>query len=90
MRRFLVVALLALSVSAHAGSTYRVGSEVLTVGDSAARAMQLMGKPDFKEPVESDYGGYQGERWQYARDDGRVVIITIIGGKVSDINDRSR
>lgn len=90
MRRFLVVALLALSVCAHAGSTYRVGSEVLTVGDSAARAMQLMGKPDFKEPVESDYGGYQGERWQYARDDGRVVIITIIGGKVSDINDRSR
>lgn len=90
MRRYLLVLMLSLSFAAHAGSTYRVGSEVLTVGDSAARAMQLMGKPDFKEPVESDYGGYQGERWQYVRDDGRIVIITILNGKVSDIQDRSR
>jgi hypothetical protein len=90
MRRYLLLALLLLSASAHAANTYRVGSEVLTVGDSAVRAMQMMGKPDFKEPVESDFGGYQGERWQYLRDDGRVVIITIINGRVSDIADRSR
>lgn len=90
MRRYVLIVLLCLSVTAHAASTYRVGSEVLTVGDSAVRAMQLMGKPDFKEPVQSDYGGYQGERWQYLRDDGRVVVITIMGGKVSDIADRSR
>ena len=90
MRRLLILALLALSVCAHAGSTYRVGSEVLTVGDSAVRAMQLMGKPDFKEPVQSDFGGYQGERWQYMRDDGRVVIITILNGKIADIADRAR
>jgi hypothetical protein len=90
MRRYFLTGLLLLSLSAHAGSTYRVGSEVLTVGDSAVRAMQLMGKPDFREPVQSDYGGYQGERWQYMRDDGRVVIITIISGKVTDISDRSR
>ncbi|WP_199100173.1 DUF2845 domain-containing protein [Dyella sp. ASV21] len=91
MRRYLVVLLsLSLSLSAHAGSTYRVGSEVLTVGDSAARALQLLGKPDLKEPIESDLGGYQGERWQFLRDDGRIVIITILGGKVSDIQDRTR
>ncbi|MDR3447214.1 MULTISPECIES: DUF2845 domain-containing protein [Dyella] len=90
MRRYLLIALLLLSATAYASSTYRVGSQVLTVGDSAARAMQLMGKPDFKEPVESDFGGYQGERWQYVRDDGRIVIITIIDGRVSDIADRSR
>lgn len=90
MRRLLILALLAISVSAHAGSTYRVGSEVLTIGDSAVRAMQLMGKPDFKEPVQSDFGGYQGERWQYLRDDGRVVVITILNGKIADIADRSR
>nr|WP_199042773.1 DUF2845 domain-containing protein [Dyella sp. ASV24] len=90
MRRYLLLALLLLSATAYASSTYRVGSQVLTVGDSAARAMQLMGKPDFKEPVESDFGGYQGERWQYLRDDGRIVIITIIDGRVSDIADRSR
>lgn len=90
MRRYLLIALLLLSATAYASSTYRVGSQVLTVGDSAARAMQLMGTPDFKEPVESDFGGYKGERWQYLRDDGRIVIITIIDGRVSDIADRSR
>lgn len=90
MRRYLFITLLLLSASAWASNTYRVGNEVLTVGDSAVRAMQLMGKPDFKEPVQSDFGGYRGERWQYLRDDGRVVIITIINGKVSDIADRSR
>jgi hypothetical protein len=90
MRRYLLLALLLLSASAYAANTYRVGNEVLTVGDSAVRAMQMMGKPDFKEPVQSDFGGYQGERWQYLRDDGRVVIITIVNGRVSDIADRSR
>ncbi|WP_243038672.1 DUF2845 domain-containing protein [Dyella sedimenti] len=90
MRRCLAIALLSLSLAAHAGNTYRVGSEVLTVGDSAVRTIQLMGKPDYKEPVESDFGGYQGERWQYLRDDGRIVIVTIISGKVADIQDRVR
>lgn len=90
MRRYLFIALLLLSATASAADTFRVGSEVLTVGDSAARAMQLMGRPDFKEPVESDLGGYKGERWQYARDDGHIVIITIMEGKVSEIADRSR
>jgi hypothetical protein len=90
MRRFLVVALLSLSLAAHAASTYRVGSEVLSVGDSAGRAMQLMGSPDIKEPVESDQGGYKGERWQYAKDNGGTVIITIINGNVSQIEERSR
>ena len=90
MRRYLVILLLSLSLAAHAANTYRVGSEVLTVGDSAVRAMQLLGKPDFKEPVESDLGGYQGERWQFLRDDGRIVIVTILNGKVAEIQDRSR
>jgi hypothetical protein len=90
MRRYLAIALLSLSLAANAASTYRVGSEVLTVGDSAARAMQLMGTPSFKEPVESDLGGYKGERWQYAQDNGHIVIITILNGKVAEIEDRSR
>jgi hypothetical protein len=90
MRRYLVVLLLSLSLAAHASNTLRIGSEVLTVGDSAVRAMQLLGKPDFKEPVQSEFGGYQGERWQYQRDDGRIVTVTIIGGKVSSIEDRTR
>ncbi len=90
MRRYLVLLLLSLTLAAHASSTLRIGSQVLTVGDSAVRAMQLLGKPDFKEPVESDFGGYQGERWQYMRDNGHVVIVTIIDGKVAVIEDRTR
>jgi hypothetical protein len=90
MRRYLIILLLSLSLAAHAASTYRVGSEVLTVGDSAVRAIQLLGEPSYKEPVQSDFGGYQGERWQYAQEGGRVLIITILGGKVADIQDRSR
>ena len=39
MRRYIAILLLSLSLAAHASSTYRVGSEVLTVGDSAVRAM---------------------------------------------------
>ncbi len=88
-RSLLGVLLLSLSLAAHAASTYRVGSEVLTVGDSAVRAMQLLGKPDFKEPVESGYGGYQGERWQYQRDNDHIVTVTVINGKVSEIEDRT-
>ncbi|MHA6205059.1 DUF2845 domain-containing protein [Dyella soli] len=79
--------LLSLSLATHAGNTLRVGGEVPTVGDSVVRVMQLRGKPDFKEPVESDFGGYQGKRWQYQRDDGRIV--TIISCKVADIQDRT-
>lgn len=89
MRRLLVALLLMITLSAQASGTLRVGNEVLTVGDSAARAMQLLGKPDYKEPVESEFGGYQGERWQYLRDDGHVIVVTIISGKVSDIQDRT-
>lgn len=90
MRRYIAILLLSLSLAAHASSTYRVGSEVLTVGDSAVRAMQLLGKPDYKEPVESDFGGFQGERWQYSRDDGHILTVTIIAGKIADIQDRTR
>jgi hypothetical protein len=49
MRRYMVVLLLSLTVAAHAGSaTLRVGSQVLTVGDSAARVVELLGKPSYK------------------------------------------
>lgn len=88
-RSLLAVLLLSSCLAAHASSTYRVGSEVLTVGDSAVRAMQLLGTPDFKEPVESEYGGHQGERWQYQRDNDHIVTVTIIDGKVSEIADRT-
>ena len=89
MRRLFIALLLMTSLSAQAGSTLRVGNVVLTVGDSAVRAIELLGTPAYKEPVESEFGGYRGERWQYQRDDGHIIIVTIINGRVSDIQDRT-
>jgi hypothetical protein len=88
MRRIWLIPLLAFSVCAYAGSTLRVGNQVLTVGDTATHAIELLGTPTYKEPVESTYGGFAGERWQFKRDDGHIIVVTIIGGKVNSIEDR--
>jgi hypothetical protein len=87
MRRLLMIPLLAWSLSAFASETLRIGQKVLTVGDPAAYVMQLLGTPTYKEPIENYHGAFRGERWQYPRSQNRVVIVTIIGGKVVDIKD---
>lgn len=49
MRRAVGIALLAFALAAHASSdTLRVGSQVLVVGDSATRVVELLGKPAYK------------------------------------------
>ncbi|HEY0199947.1 MAG TPA: DUF2845 domain-containing protein [Rhodanobacter sp.] len=88
MRRLLLIPLLGLSLSVFAGETLRVGQKVLTVGDPAAYAIQLLGTPAYKEPIENTYGAFRGERWQYPRDHDRVITVTIFAGKVSNIEDR--
>lgn len=88
MRSLLLISLLALSLGVQAGQTLRVGQQVLTVGDIAAHAIALLGTPTYKEPVQNKYGAYLGERWQYTRDKGQVIVVTIIAGKVADIDDR--
>ncbi len=88
MRSLLLVPLLAFSLGAHAGETLRVGQQVLSVGDTATHVVALLGTPSYKEPVENKFGAHLGERWQYARDKGHVVVVTIIAGKVADIDDR--
>ncbi|WP_233840925.1 DUF2845 domain-containing protein [Dyella sp. 2HG41-7] len=45
MRRLLCFALLVMTFSAHALESLRVGSQVLSVGDSAERVKELLGKP---------------------------------------------
>lgn len=45
MRRYFFLALLIASFNAHALQSLRVGSQVLVVGDSAARVKELMGEP---------------------------------------------
>lgn len=79
-----VLASLAASPWAMAGSTYRIGSRVLAVGDSAVTTRSLLGEPSYKEPIEDGYGARRGERWQYEIN-GQMVTVTIMAGKVSDI-----
>ena len=88
MRRFLLVPLLALSLSVHAGETLRVGQQVLTMSDTALRTLDLLGTPVYKEPVLNVYGAFLGERWQYVRENGHVIIVTIIAGQVASIDNR--
>jgi hypothetical protein len=108
LRIRLVLALLAFSAAAQASSSYRLGNELLTAGDSAARAIELLGTPSYKsrrvDYHRSDSGsdcsrgdcsrdvhiamvGVNVEQWQSLRDD-RVDTVTIVDGKVSDIDDR--
>ena len=87
MRRLLLIPLITLSLNVFASDTLRVGQQVLTVGDTAVHTIDLLGTPAYKEPVENTFGAYQGERWQYRRDNGHVVVVTIIAGKVAAIED---
>lgn len=106
-RQLLILGLFGLVAAAHASSTLRVGSEVLTAGDSAVRVTELLGKPSYKShrggsrsSRSRSNGGRgrrsrvmtdsaQGELWQYRRGD-RVIAVTIVNGRVSDIDDRRR
>lgn len=100
-----VVALLvfgaaACSGLAQASSTLRVGTQVLTAGDSRERVTELLGKPSSKthsKHSSSRRGGRRGgvrvidnrqsgEQWRYRRD-GHVTVVTIVDGRVSDIED---
>ena len=75
MRMRMVVALLvwiACITAASASSTLRVGSEVLTAGDSRARVTELLGKPSSKSRQ-------RGARGSHSRGRGRrggVQVIT--------------
>jgi hypothetical protein len=100
MRFGLIVVLLAFSATVHASSTLRVGNQVLTAGDSSERVTELLGKPSSKSHkrvsrgrssgrssgrvVSKDQGG---EQWRYRRD-GHVTVVTIVEGRVSDIEDK--
>lgn len=101
MRRYLWLAGCCVAFAAHAGSgTLRVGSQVLTVGDSATRVTELLGKPSYKGHAKSTSASHArgrksgkgqaaasgGEQWQY-REGQRVVSILIVDGKVASIRD---
>ncbi len=95
----------AWSAAAQAVSSLRVGSQVLTAGDSEVRVIALLGRPLHKSHSRRSgsrhshsgrhtRGGVRvvsdesvGEKWEYRRDD-HVTTVTIVDGKVSDIDDR--
>ena len=98
-RHLLVLVLFGLAAAVHASSTLRVGNQVLTAGDSAMRVTELLGKPSFKSHrngsrnsnrrsrrtrVVTDHT--RGELWQYRRG-GQVTTVTIVDGRVSDIEE---
>jgi hydrogenase maturation factor len=87
MRRLLLIPLFALALTAHASDTLRIGQQVLSVGDTAAHAIDLLGTPAYKEPLQNEYGAFLGERWQYSREQGHVVEVTIIAGRITAIDD---
>ena len=87
MRRHLILLLLLASIFGHAATSLRVGNKVLTVGDSAARVLQLMGEPSIRAFKQFQVGGLpdnqvaNGEEWQYLQD-GKTIVVTVIGGRV--------
>lgn len=99
-RWLVMAALFALGYAgaALASGTLRIGDQVLTTGDSATRVTELLGKPSRKFRARHAHSGRRGrirvvdgdesgERWQYRRGD-HVTTITIIDGRVGDIQDR--
>lgn len=103
MRIRLIVVLFVLSAAVQATSTLRVGNQVLAAGDSRERVTELLGKPSSKSHKHSSHsrsssrgsrrGGVRvvskdqgGEQWRYRRD-GHVTMVTIVDGRVSDIED---
>lgn len=87
MRVLLLAAGLLMAGLAVAADTYRSGSRVITVGDSAAKLTQIVGAPAIKVPIETKQGGYEGERWQYAID-GKTVTFEIRDSKIAAIDER--
>ncbi|WP_132144964.1 DUF2845 domain-containing protein [Luteibacter rhizovicinus] len=77
---------LALCVAgvAFAGSTVRIGSSVLSVGDSEGKVYQVAGKPSRTRPIEAAAGGYEGDRLDYDVDH-KTVQIFIRNGRVDKI-----
>ena len=82
----LIVASLLLAFAVHASDSVRFGSQVITVGDSEGRVMQVAGKPEQRVQLQNAFGAARGERLDYT--DGRKTIqIYIQGGQVVAIVD---
>ena len=88
MRIVFCLALCLFCAVAQASSTLRVGSKVLTAGDTAARVTALLGKPSYKSRSgrSSRRGRGRAERWQYRRGN-RITTVILVAGRVTDIEE---
>ena len=86
LRRYWLL-LFFIAAQAHAMDMYRVGSRILEVGDTVGKLVDLIGDPQYKEPIETENGGFEGERWQYRRDGGSVTFV-IREGKIRFIEQK--
>jgi hypothetical protein len=88
MPRVLMLTLLFVCTSSFAATSLRVGSKVLTIGDSATRVLQLMGEPNLRTFGQADGRMPNNqlmphEQWQYAQD-GKTIVVTIVGGRATN------
>jgi hypothetical protein len=107
MRRYILfTAFLACSTGVHALESLRVGNQVLSVGDSAARVKELMGNPAVhtkggsgksarssgKKSVGKSKRAEAKEKGEkwQYRRDGHTTIFTIANGKIAYIEDLAR
>ncbi|APG04760.1 hypothetical protein BJI69_13220 [Luteibacter rhizovicinus DSM 16549] len=73
-----------LSCGVAAADTFRVGSQVVTTGDSEGRLREIAGKPDRETPIESRNGGLEGYRLEYFQK-GKSVQVEVVNGRVRSI-----
>jgi hypothetical protein len=78
-----------LTANAFASDMYRFGSRLLVVGDPVSKLIDLAGDPFYKEPIQNEFGAFEGERWQY-KIDGAVVTFIIRDAKVNRIDQAAR
>lgn len=86
--KHIAAAVFALSVSCGvaAADTFRVGSQVVSTGDSEGRLRQVAGKPDRETAIETTRGGLQGYRLEYYDlHKGKSVQFEVVDGRIKSI-----
>ena len=83
--RWPVAALVFCMAAGLAGAdSVREGGKVLQEGDSVARVYEVLGEPDRRVQLETEQGGAAGERLEYYRESGAILVRTG-GGRVVSI-----
>ena len=93
MRRLMILLILAMPVVANAGAM-RCKSALISEGDSSFNVQKKCGQPQMKEDIIDERlldAPKVGERWTYqARESDIPQAVTIINGKVTQIEDLTR